>query len=287
MTDGSLPVVAASGARSEDWPSVMKQAIVGRQPELARIDAFLARVPSGARVLVIEGDPGMGKTTLWLAGLDEATDRAWRVLSARPSDAEATFAYAGIGDLLEGVDEEALAALSAPQQRALRVALLREEPDGPAPDPRTVAVALLNALRGLARAGPVLVAVDDIQWLDSPSALALGFAIRRLGDEPIGVLLARRIEGTAGLPLGLDRPLHGEPLERIAVGPLGLGALGEILHARLGVTFPRATLQRIHAVSGGNPLFALELGRALGDRPAGLEVGDRAARARRADVPAR
>jgi predicted ATPase len=153
----------------------MKQSVVGRQPELARIDAFLTRVPSGARVLVIEGDPGMGKTTLWLAGLDEATDRAWRVLSARPSDAEATYAYAGIGDLLEGVDQEALATLSAPQQRALRVALLREEPDGPAPDPGTVAVALLNALRGLARAGPVLAAVDDIQWLDSPSALAIGY----------------------------------------------------------------------------------------------------------------
>lgn len=251
----------------------MKQSVVGRQPELARIDAFLARVPSGARVLVIEGDPGMGKTTLWLAGLDEATDRAWRVLSARPSDAEATYAYTGIGDLLEGVDEEALATLSAPQQRALRVALLREEPDGPAPDPRTLAVALLNALRGLARAGPVLAAVDDIQWLDSPSALALGFALRRLGDEPIGVLLARRIEEPAGLPLGLDRPLGGEPLERIAVGPLGRGALGQLLDDRLGVTFPRATLQRIHAVSGGNPLFALELGRALGNETAGLEGG--------------
>jgi len=215
----------------------------------------------------------MGKTTLWLAGLDEATDRAWRVFSARPSDSEATFAYAGIGDLLEGVDEEALAPLSAPQQRALRVALLREEPEGGAPDPRTVAVALLNALRGLARGGPVLVAVDDIQWLDSPSALALGFALRRLGDEPVGILLARRIEEPAGLPLGLDRPLPGEPLERIAVEPLGLGALGEILHARLGIAFARATLQRIHAVSGGNPLYALELGRALGDKPAGLEAG--------------
>lgn len=252
---------------------MMKQAVVGRQPELARIDAFLARVPAGASVLVIEGDPGMGKTTLWLAGLEAATARAWRVLSARPSDAEATYAYAGIGDLLEGVDEEALAPLPAPQGRALRVALLREEPVGAAPDPRTVAAAFLNVLRGLALAGPILVVVDDIQWLDSPSALALGFAIRRLDDEPIGVLLARRIEEPAGLPLGLDRPLPGEPLERIAVGPLGLVALGEILRARLGVTFPRATLQRIHAVSGGNPLFALELGRALGHEAAGLEAG--------------
>ena len=215
----------------------------------------------------------MGKTTLWLAGLEEAADRSWRILSSRPSDAEATFAYAGIGDLLERVDEDAVAPLSTPQQRALRVALLREEPDGRAPDPRTVAVALLNVLRVLARDGPVLVAVDDIQWLDSPSAIALGFAIRRLRDEPIGVLLARRIDEPTGLPLGLDRPLPGAPPQRITVGPLGLRALGEILHARLDVGFPRATLLRIHAVSGGNPLFGLELGRALRDRPAKLEAG--------------
>ena len=169
----------------------MTQVVVGREPELARIDAFLARVPGGARALLIEGEPGMGKTTLWLAGVEEAAGRSYRVLSASPTDAEATFAYAGLGDLLEAADADALAPLPAPQQRALRVALLREEPEGRGPDPGTVAVAFLNALRGLARNGPVLVAVDDVQWLDGPSALALGFAMRRLRDEPIGVLLAR------------------------------------------------------------------------------------------------
>ena len=263
----------AHGCANAPQEGAVTQFVVGRQPELARIDAFIAGVPDGARVLLIEGEPGMGKTTLWLAGLETAADRAWRVLSARPSDAEATFAYAGLGDLLQAAHEDALAGLPPPQQRALRVALLREEPEGRAPDPGAVAVAFLNALRGLALAGPILVAVDDVQWLDSPSTLALGFAVRRLRDEPIGVLLARRIEGPAGLPLGLDRPLGGDPLDRIAVGPLGLGALGELLQTRLGVAFPRATLQRIQAASGGNPLFALELGRALGNGPARLEAG--------------
>jgi len=251
----------------------MAQIVIGRQPELARIEAFLAGIPLGARALVIEGEPGMGKTTLWLAGLAGAADRSLQVLSARPSEAEATFAYAGIGDLLGAADESALAPLPAPQQRALRVALLREEPEGRSPDPRTIAVAFLNALRGLAREGPVLVAIDDIQWLDSTSALALGFAIRRLGRDPVGFLLARRVEGHGPLPLGLDRALPGEPLDRITVGPLGLGALGEILHGRLGVRYPRAMLGHIHAVSGGNPLFTLELGRALGNEPATLEAG--------------
>jgi DNA-binding CsgD family transcriptional regulator/tetratricopeptide (TPR) repeat protein len=251
----------------------MTQIVVGRQPELARIDDFLVGASGGARVLVIEGGPGMGKTTLWLAGLENATDRAWRVLSARPTDVEATFAYAGIGDLLEEADEGALAPLPVPQQHALRVALLREEPQGRAPDPSAVAIAFLNALRGISRAGPILVAVDDVQWLDSPSALALGFAIRRLGTEPVGVLLARRTEEPGGLPLGLDRPLQGEPLGRIAVGPLDLAALSQLLYGRLGVRFPRTTLRRIHVASGGNPLFALELGRSLMNEPARLEAG--------------
>ena len=214
----------------------------------------------------------MGKTTLWLAGLENAADRGWRTLMARPTDAEATFAYAGLVDLLESAYEDALPLLPAPQQRALAVALLRQQPDGSAPDQGAVAVAFLNALRGLARDGPVLVAVDDVQWLDPPSALALGFAIRRLRHEPIGVLLARRVEARARLPLELDRPLAAGPLERIAVGPLALGSLAEMLHARFDVRFPRPTLRRIHAVSGGNPLYALELGRALAHEPARLEA---------------
>jgi len=251
----------------------MAQVVMGRQPELARIDAFLAGIPVGAHALVIDGEPGMGKTTLWLAGLDGASSRDWRILAAHPSEAEATFAYAAIGDLLQGTDDDALALLPEPQRRALRVALLRDEPEGGAPDPGVVAVSFLNALRGLARAGPTLVAVDDVQWLDSPSALAIGFAIRRLGSEPIGFLLARRIEGPAGLPLGLDRPPAGATLERMAVGPLGLGAIGDILQGRLAVTFPRATLHRIHATSGGNPLFAIELGRTLGNELTSVEAG--------------
>jgi DNA-binding CsgD family transcriptional regulator len=261
------------GASRDHAPVAMKQAVIGRHSELARIDAFLAQVPAGAQVMVIEGESGMGMTTLLLAAIERATERAWRVLSARPSDAEATFAYAGIGDLLEAAQEGALAPLPAPQQRALRVALLRDEPEGGTPDLHAVAVAFLNALRGLARAGPILVAVDDVQWLDSPSALALAFAVRRLGDEPIGVLLGRRIEESPGLPLGLDRPIAGGPLARMAVGPLDPAALQHLLQARLGVTFFRATLLRIHAVSGGNPLFALELGRAIRDKPAPLEAG--------------
>ena len=163
-------------------------------------------------------------------------------------------------------------ALSAPQRRALRVALLREEPEGGSPIPHRRGRVPQRAPRP-GRAGPVLVAVDDVQWLDSPSSLALAFAIRRLTEEPIGVLLVRRTDESADLLGGLHRPLAGEGFTRIAVGPLDLPALQQLLQARLGITFLRATLIRIHAASGGNPLFALEIGRSLGNEPVRLEAG--------------
>ena len=255
----------------------MDQTVIGRRAELARIDAFLDAVPSGTRVLVVEGEPGMGKTTLWLEAVSRAAARGCRVLVARPSGAEATFAYAAIGDLLEPVPDELLDRLPGPQARALRVALLREAPgssraDGPgtaeprvleprAPEPRAVAVALLNLLRVLAGERPLLVAVDDVQWLDAASAVALGFAVRRLRDEPAGFLLARRVDGVVELPLDLARMESGDAVERLAVGPMDLRTLGRLFEDRLGLTLPRETVRRIHGVSGGNPFYALELAR--------------------------
>jgi hypothetical protein len=158
-------------------PAASDQRFVGREAELALLETFLERGASGPQVLVINGDPGLGKTALWRAGIESASRRSWRVLAARPTDAEANLGYAGLGDLLAEEVDDALAALPAPQHRALQVALLREEPAGGAPDARTVAVAFLNTLRALAASGPVLVAVDDVQWLEPASAVALSFAI--------------------------------------------------------------------------------------------------------------
>ena len=204
----------------------------------------------------------MGKSTLWSAAIERAVELAWRVMDIRPTDAEATFAYAGLGDLFESVPDDALAVLPIPQRQALRVALLRAEPEGPNPDARAVAVACLNTLRSLSAAGPVVVAVDDIQWLDPPSAQALGFAIRRLDGDSILFLLARRLDVRA-VPSGLDRALINLPQERVDVGPIGLEAMRRLLATRLDHVFAGATLRGISASSGGNPLFAIELGRAI------------------------
>lgn len=244
----------------------MDQTVIGRRPELARVDALLAGIGTGAETLLVEGEPGMGKTTLWLEGVARAAANGALTLTARPSGAEATFAWAAVGDLLEGLPDAALDALPPPQARALRVALLREAPtaDAPAPDPRAVAVALRNALRELARDRPVLVAVDDIQWLDSASALALGFAIRRLREESVGFLLARRVEGDGGLPMDLGRLPTDARFDRLALGPLDIRSIGRLVEERLGLDLPREDVRRIHATAAGNPFYALELARAVG-----------------------
>ena len=166
----------------------------------------------------------MGKTTLWSAAIEHALRRSWRVLQTRPTDAEATFAYAGLGDILESVPDGALADLPIPQRKALRVALLREEPEGQNPDPRAVAVACLNTLRSLSAAGHLVIAVDDIQWLDPASAQAMAFTMRRLDGDSVRFLLARRVDDRTA-PSGLDRALANIAHAQIEVGPIAVGAI--------------------------------------------------------------
>ena len=249
----------------------MDQTIIGRARELAAIDDWLARAAHGAVALVLEAEPGMGKTTLWQAAIDRADRAGRRTFVARPADAEATFAYAAIGDLLDGVDDETVGRLPGPQARALRVALLREEAvaegaGAPAasPDPHAVGVALLNLLRIVAREGPLLVAVDDIQWLDSASAQAIGFSLRRLHEEPVGFLLARRI-GEDPATHARDAPLATGDVERLTIGPLDTASTGRLIEARTGRSLAHPTTVRIHAASAGNPFFALELAAARRD----------------------
>ena len=159
--------------------------------------------------------------------------------------------------------------LPEPQADALRVALLLAPPGQAPPDERAVAVAVLGVLRELARTGRVLVAVDDVQWLDPPSAKVVSFAWRRLREEPVGLLLAHRLGTNAPAALVED-----DRFSSLAVGPLALGAVHRLLHSRLDLVLPRPALRRVHEVSGGNPFFSLELGRALLAHGAELSPGE-------------
>ena len=235
--------------------------MVGRDRELERLQAFVAGgfTPTA---LVLEGAPGIGKTTLWEAGLDVARGRGVRVVATRSAEAEATLSFAGLIDLADGLEFD---ALPAPQRAALEVVLLRRAPGSRPPEPHAIGLGLRNALVAHA---PILVAVDDLQWLDMPSAGAIAFAARRLTDQPVGFLLARR----HGEPSALERALERRALERLTVGPLGLQATRRVLYERLAFTPPAPLLRRIVDVTLGNPLFALELARALAER--GLPESD-------------
>src|SRR5918994_1365103 len=216
--------------------------IVGRDEELGALDSFLGRKAApGPAALVLEGEAGIGKSTLWLAGVDAARERGLRVLSSRPAEVELGLAHAGLGDLLEDTLHGVLHELPAPRRRALEVALLVRED----------------------KEEPVDFAIDDVQWLDPSSASALAFALRRLAETDIRILLARRL-GNGTAVSELEGALDESRTTRLRVGPLSAGALHGILQRQLGRGFARPTPLRLHEASGGNPFFALALARSLG-----------------------
>ena len=239
--------------------------LIGREIEL---DAALTAFATLPAVVALEGEAGIGKTSVWRAVLDQLEARDNAVLSARPAEAETHLSYAGLADLLDPVLDDTLAELPAPQRQALEAALLRAEPEGRAPDQAAIAFAVLGTLRNAARNQRLIVAVDDLQWLDAPSLFALEFAVRRLRDESVGVLLALRRDraGAQGPSIEFERWQPDERVRRIGLGPLSLGALHHLVQRRLGAALSRPLLQRVHETSAGNPFFALELARALQQR---------------------
>jgi tetratricopeptide (TPR) repeat protein len=238
--------------------------LIGRQRESAVVAAFIA-CTVGARALVLEGEPGIGKSTLWGAGVALALGRQDTVLWARATQAEASMSYAGLGDLLEPVADR-LAGLSARQQVALDVALLRRTPDAVPPSEREIGLALLAALRILALESPITLALDDLQWLDRASAEVLSYALRRLTTEPIRVLLARRTEDPDSLSASAS-PSAVTVLEAtvalsvqvVRVGPLADEDVALLIRDRLVAPVPSAVTRRLTAAARGNPFWAIEL----------------------------
>jgi DNA-binding CsgD family transcriptional regulator len=239
--------------------------IVGER-ESATIRQFRDRALLNPAGLVIEGDAGMGKTTLLAHVVADAHTHRFRVLQARGAHAELSFAYAAVADLLSGVGDEMLTDLPVVQRMALD-RVLNGGADGPGGDERVVAAALQNVITRLATESPVLVAVDDAHWLDSSSRVVIGFVSRRLSAR-VGIALAVRTGDAAvdGALAWMKLPAP-ESLSRIRVSPLSLGGVYALIASRLGRTLTRPTIARIYDVSGGNPLFALELARSFIDDP--------------------
>jgi predicted ATPase len=170
----------------------------------AVIEAFLDEVGGGPAGLVLSGDAGIGKTILWQEGVDQARGRFAHVLTCRGAEAEAALSFAGLSELLSGVLRDAVDSLLPPRRRALEVALLLAEPVEAPPDRLAIGLAVHDLVRALAQQGPLLVAVDDVQWLDPGSAGVLEVALRRLRTDPIGVPVTLRRTPGAGGSAGIE-----------------------------------------------------------------------------------
>jgi DNA-binding NarL/FixJ family response regulator len=241
-------------------------ALLGREAERERIIAFLDQRDVLPAALIIEGEAGAGKTTLWRNGIDAARDAGYRVLACRPAGAEVQLSFASLSDLLTGELDEVIATLPPPQRRALEIALLLRDDAGRAPDQRAIAAGVVGVLRALSHDALVLIAIDDAQWLDAPTVAVLEYALRRVGGAPVAVLAAVRTDetstATAGRRIDLAHAVDG-PVSHLPLGPLSLGAIQRLILTRTGLAFNRPTLKRIHETSGGNPFYALELAGAL------------------------
>ena len=229
--------------------SVAETALVGRDRERAVIDRLLLDVGSGrSRALVLRGQAGIGKTAL----LDEIVARAEGMAVVRLSgvESERELAYGALYPLWCRLTDAGVSRLPVPQGLALRAAFGVEA--GPAPSVFLVGLAMLNGLADLAGQHSLVVAVDDADWLDLPSAQTLSFVARRLQAEGVGLVFAARemmpeLEGLLELPLG---GLASEDSRRL-------------LESVLRVDVDEAIVDRFIAETEGNPLAVLELSSGL------------------------
>jgi AAA ATPase domain len=164
--------------------------LVGRGEELSRLGDLLTPPCEQSRVLLILGDPGMGKTVLLAAAVQEAKLAGMRVLAVAGRESERDLAFAGLHQLLHPVLDR-VDGLPARQAEALRGAFAISEDPLP-PDALLTGIAVLTLLSGLSDDGPLLVAADDAQWLDRASLDALSFAASRLESEQLVLLVGAR-----------------------------------------------------------------------------------------------
>jgi DNA-binding CsgD family transcriptional regulator len=237
-------------------------AVVSRPLEFRAVTEFLRSASQQPSGLVIEGEPGIGKTTLWLSALEEARGRGYQVFSARVGQAESVLAYAAVADLLRDIDDSVLAELSDVQRVAVDRVLLRASSEDHTTDQHVVAAAFAAVFDRLVTDSPVLIAIDDLQWLDRSSKDVLAFAARRFKGG-IGLLVTERSDAEGGSSVTWLHLSTPDRIERVRIGPLSIGGLHMLISSRLGRSLPRPTMVRIAETSGGNPFFALELARAI------------------------
>ena len=237
-----------------------------RTAEWSQVREFVAATPSREvpALLTVTGEAGAGKSTLWRAGLDLAAEVGCRVQRSEPSAGEADSSFAGLSDLLAGILPEVAGAIPGPQLEALEVALLLRPAGDQPSSAHAVGLAVLAALRSSLASGPVLLAVDDVQWLDAGSLDALTFALRRVAGGPLSVLLAARADAPADpLTFGAPPVPHGwrDLLAAVpATEPVTLAPLDPWqVHKLLPPAVTAAQARLVARQSRGNPFWAREI----------------------------
>lgn len=253
------------------------EALFGRDREREVATRFVAAAASGPAALAIDGEPGIGKTSLFRFVLGQARDSDTTVLDCNPTHAESAMSFAALTELLRHVPDPEFEALPSPQRHALRVATLREEPAGAVLDERAVGTGLASLLFHLAEVNPLVVAIDDLQWIDRASAGVLTFALRRVHTETIGLLTCAR---SGERPASFDSSIPSDGWHNsLTLSGLTASALFHVVRDQLTVTLARPTLLRVTETSGGNPFAAIELARAIGtgvgtSRPDGTRLNE-------------
>ncbi|MDT4924419.1 MAG: hypothetical protein QOG01_2132 [Pseudonocardiales bacterium] len=229
---------------------------------VATLSTWLDAVLGRSQALLLEGPAGIGKTHIWHELIRSSASSGHRVLRAQPAQAETRLVGSALIDLCDEVTDDEIARLPDVQAAALSTALLRTSTDAAA-NPQAVAVAFTTLVRRLAEPGPLFVCVDDIQWLDAQTAGVLAFAARRLPASGVGLLLTMRTEPGTPAPELVADLAAAVRLSRWTVPPMVPTDLEQVLRSRLGGVVPSGVVRSAVGSSGGNPLFAIEVARAM------------------------
>jgi DNA-binding CsgD family transcriptional regulator len=236
-----------------------RPALVGRDREIAALTAFLDEGRPGG--LVLTGEAGLGKSALWELAGSLAVERGAFVLSATPGEGEQRYSFSVLLELFRDVDLATI-SLADPVREALETVLLRGAGAGPV-DPHVVSVGTLELLAGLAVERQVLVLVDDVQWADAISMEALAYAARRPAQAPVQFVLTRR----AGFARSrVEAAMVRRDLRYLEPRALRLEESTRLLSQELALSLSPRVLRLVHEQCHGNPLFTLEVGRALLER---------------------